>query len=446
MGNIQLKKGFDIRIKGNPSDEIATLNSKTYAVKPTDYNGIGPIPKMLVEVGDEVKAGDALFFDKKNPKTMFTAPVSGEVAEIRRGDKRSIVEVVILADSQNKYRDFSKVDIKNVAAVRERLLESGAWTFFHQRPYNVIADAEDTPRDIFISGFDNAPLAANLNLAVNGNQNYLQKGVDVLNTITKGKIYLGLNDKSASELKNLKNVVANTFKGQHPSSVVGIQIHHTKPINKGDIVWTINLQDVITIGRLFEDGQYNTERIISLGGPQVKKPMHYKTYLGASIEQLVSGNLANDHVRFISGNPLSGKKVNLNSHVSAYSNQVSVIEEGDKYEPFGWLIPNYAKPSISRTFLSGMFSGNKEYDVNTNTHGEGRAFVVTGEYEKVLPMDIYPVQLLKAIKFNDLDLMEGLGIYEVVEEDLALCEYVCTSKSPVQQIVREGLDMMREQG
>jgi len=447
---IKLKKGFDIRIKGTPKKSIdSSFSASTFAVKPTDFKNISPIPKMMVEVGDEVVAGQALYFDKKNPDVKHVSPVSGEIAEIKRGAKRAITEVVIIGDSTMKFRDYTVPNLDS--ASREDLvsflLDSGIWPYFVQRPFGIIADHTDTPKNIFVSGFDSAPLAADMNFLAAGQKDAIQAGFKVLQKLTSGKVFLGLaGGNVAEELKNIAGVNTNTFNGPHPAGNVGVQIHHTAPINKGEMVWTISLPHLVILGRLFSEGRFNTEKLIAVGGPLVKEPQYIKTYQGANISKALGDKLSNDHARVISGNVLTGQAIAKEGHLGAFDNSVAIVEEGDHYEPFGWLMPSYAKPTMSRTFLNGLFGSKKEFDVNTNTHGEKRAFVVSGQYEKVLPMDIYPVQLLKSIMANDLDAMEGLGIYEVLEEDLALCEYVCTSKSKVQKILREGLDTMREQG
>lgn len=444
----KLKRGFDIAIAGRPvKKDAGWLTSPTYAVKPKDFIGMLPIPKMLVEVGDEVKAGDKLFYDKKRPNIFYSAPVSGEVTEIRRAEKRSIAEVIILADAENKYKAFDKVDAKTLdrEAIIERLLESGAWPSLRQRPFDVVADPTDSPKAVFISGFDTAPLAANYNFTMAGKTREFQAGVDALGQLAP-KVHLSLDATATpcDTFANVKGVEKHWFKGPHPAGAVGVQIHHIDPVNKGEIVWYLSPDDVVAIGRLFADGEYNTERMVAVGGPEVKKPVYYHTYLGANIENLVKDNLNNDHVRVVSGNVLTGKQIEKNGYLGYFNNNVSVIEEGDFYELLGWLLPGYARPSISPTFPWGFYP-NMEFDVNTNTHGEERAFVVTGQYESVTPMDIYPQHLLKAIMARDFEKMEGLGIYEVGEEDLALCEFVCTSKVPVQAILRDGLDYMREQ-
>ncbi|CAN5391956.1 Na(+)-translocating NADH-quinone reductase subunit A [soil metagenome] len=444
-----LKHGFDIKVAGRPERMVAgTLNSPTYSVKPTDFIGMQPIPKMLVEEKQEVKAGDPLFFDKNYPDVIYTAPVSGEITEIRRGEKRSIVEVVILADQEVSFKNFGMANpaLLTREAVVKRMLESGAWTMLRQRPFDVLPNPADNPKGIFISGFDSAPLAVNYNFTLQGEALAFQAGIDALAKLTTGKVHLSLNaaQTPADTYVAAKNVEKHWFKGAHPAGTVGVQIHHIDPIAKGEVAWYINPHDVVILGRLFNEGHYNTAGLVAVAGPEITKPQYYKAYKGANVGALVKGNLKKEHVRLVSGSLLTGNAVNEKGHLGVNDRVVSVVEEGDFYEFLGWLLPTYARPSLSPTFPWGIYPG-MEYDVNTNTHGEERAFVMTGQYEEVLPMDIYPQQLLKAIMARDFEKMEGLGIYEVGEEEFAICEFVCTSKQPIQAILRDGLDYMREQ-
>lgn len=444
----QLKKGFDVVIEGEAKKEIKEYKSSTYAVSPLDFKYLPPIPKIAVQQGDEVLAGDVLFYDKNNEEVLFTAPVSGEIAEIVRGAKRSIKEVVILADNEIKYKDFgaSSVSALTKEEILQKLLTSGVWPLIRQRPFQVIADHKVTPKAIFVSTFDTAPLAADLNFTLQGQKEFIQVGVDALAKLTEAPIYFGLNanEEPDATFLDLEGVNYNWFEGKHPAGNVGIQIHHVDPIFKGDTVWTINPEDLITIGKLIKLGKFDPVRTVAVVGSEVISPSYVKTRIGANISKIVENNLKMNHVRYISGNVLTGKQIEPNDHLGFFSNQLTVIEEGDKYEMFGWLMPSYMRPSLSRSFPSFLFPDYK-FNVNTNTHGEKRAFVMTGQYEQVLPMDIYPVHLLKAIISNDFDKMEGLGIYEVIEEDLSICEFVCTSKIEAQRILREGMDNLIEQ-
>jgi Na+-transporting NADH:ubiquinone oxidoreductase subunit A len=332
----------------------------------------------------------------------------------------------------------------------DKMLKSGTWTLLRQRPFATIADPATDPKAIFISGFDTAPLAPDYDLLLHGRGEVFQAGLDALSKLTRGKVHLSINPKinHTGVYTNSKNVEIHQFEGKHPTGNVGIQINHIDPINKGDIVWVVNPQDVATIGTLFTEGIYRPEKIIALCGSSVRKPQYHRVYAGACISSLVESQVEDQNVRYISGNVLTGTKIAKDGFLGAFDNQITVIPEGDKYEFMGWLTPGLSKFSFSHTFLSGFannFGSKKEYDIDTNMHGERRAYVVTGEYEKVLPMNIYPMQLIKACVIGDIDEMEALGIYEVEPEDFALCEFIDTSKTEIQTIIREGLESIRRE-
>jgi len=375
--------------------------------------------------------------------------VSGQFIELNRGAKRRITELVFLADKEQSYRTY---DLPNLSTIsREDLVaflaNSGVWPMIRQRPYNVVPDIDATPKNIFVSTFDSAPLAPNTSLIVDGNEAAFQKGLDILSMLTDGSVHLGLDASDANISKaftDATGVEKNWFQGAHPAGNVGVQIHHTAPINKGDTVWTAGVQEVIVIGRLFTEGRFNTERLVALTGAELKSAHYVKTYQGANLESFLEDNLEDDHVRVVSGDVLTGTDVGTKGYLGFFDDQVTVLKEGDYYEMFGWLVPVAPRPSISNTFPHFIYPEKMVAD--TNTHGEERAFVVTGQYEKVLPMDVFPQHLMKAILVNDFERIEGLGIYELVEEDVALCEFVCTSKQNVQSILRDGLDLMRDQG
>lgn len=447
-----LRKGHDILLEGKAEPKIHTdVSVSTFAIQPPNFVGISPIPKLMVDVGDEVKAGDPILFDKKRPEIKHVAPVSGEVVAVNRGEKRSIASVVILADKEMKYRELPGFDLEKGS--REELvnylLDSGAWPMIVQRPFDILPDPTDVPRDIFISTFDSAPLAPDLNLVVEGKGAAFQKGLDVLNKLTEGSIHLGLNARGetppSTVFTEAEGVSLHWFHGKHPAGNVGVQIHHIKPIGNNDKVWVLDVQSVISIGALFLHNHYDASRVVALTGAELKEPKYVQTYRGAHMGDLVKGNLKSDHVRLISGDVLSGATKTEEAFLDFGDDQVTVITEGDYYEMFGWLVPSKLRPTVSRTYPNFLFPKLK-FRGDTNTHGEKRAFVVTGQYEKVLPMDILPQHLMKAILINDFERMEGLGIYELSEEDIALCEFACTSKQPLQKILREGLDVVREQG
>ena len=449
--NIKLKKGFSINLAGKAEKKIAEIEQPdTFAYKPKDFHGILR-PKIMVGEGDVVKAGTPILFDKQNDRVKHTAPVSGEIVEIRRGQKRSLEEIVILADKKMEYEDFKKYSVSEInnlsrEEAQTQMLESGVWVNLIQRPYGCIADVEATPKSIFISAFDTHPLSPDYEFTLKGQDQAFQVGMNILKKFTEGAVHLNINsDAEVSQMfAHAQGVELNKFSGPHPTGNVGVQIHHLDPINKGDIVWTINPFGVVQIGKLFLEGIYDASKVIALTGSEVKNPQYYKTYTGASIKKFTEGNLNGDHVRYVSGNVLTGRKIEKEGHIGFFDHMVTIIPEGDYHEAYGWILPTTKKLSMQRAFgLLSFLNPNKEYVVDTNTHGELRAFVQTGVFEQVVPMDILPTYLLKAIMAEDYDDMEALGIYEVIEEDLALCEFVDVSKHDVQSILRQGLDLMQ---
>lgn len=441
---IKIKKGLTINLKGKAEKIFVKAKpAELYAVKPTDFHGL--VPKLCVKVDDKVKAGSPLFFDKYRPDIKFTSPISGTVVEINRGERRRIMEVVVKPDEKNEHEDFISADpsTMEVGDVSKKILASGLWPAIRQRPYNIIANPEDKPKAIFISAFDTAPLAPDYDFMLKDFGKEFQGGIDALAKLTNGKIHLNIDSTypASSTFMGAKGIQINKFKGPHPAGNVGTQIHSIDPINKGEVVWVVSPQDVITIGRLFQTGQYNASKIIALTGSEVKSPKYYKTLAGACVRSITDDNVKEGNLRYISGNVLTGSKVAPNNFIGYYDSQISVIPEGDHHEFMGWLAPGFNKFSLSRTFFSWLFP-NKEYVIDTNLKGGERALMITGNFERVFPLDIYPMQLLKAIIIEDIELMENLGIYEVAEEDFALCEFVDTSKTDIQEIVRKGLDLM----
>ncbi len=439
---IKLKKGLDIRLKGKAEKNLVDAkDSEFFALQPTDFPGLKP--KVSVKPEQKVKAGDVLFYDKKNPEIKFTSPVSGTVTEVERGERRKVLRIVVKPDNKIEYVDFGTKQINSLSRedVIETLLNAGVWPFIRQRPYAVIANPKGTPKSIFISGFDNAPLAPDYDFIMQNSINEFQAGIDALKKLTDGKIHLNISDKQGSVYSNINGVEKNTIIGKHPASTVGTQINHIDPINKGETIWYVNPQDVVIIGRLFTSGKFDARRIVALAGSEVKNPQYYNTILGAQIKSIVDQSVQNKNARFISGNVLTGIKTCYKGYLSFYDSLISVIPEGDYYEFMGWAMPRFHKFSHSRTYFSWLMP-NKEYVLDTNTNGGPRAFVMSEEYDKVTPMDIMPEQLLRACLAEDIDKMEQLGIYEVAEEDLALCEFVCTSKTNVQEIIRNGINLM----
>ena len=448
MKTISLKKGFDIPLIGEAKGEPEKINVGSYAMQPGNFIGMSPIPKIVVAVGEKVKAGDPLFFDKKRPEIFYVAPVSGTISDIRRGEKRSIREVTITPDDTMTYREFPAFDFENAerGELVNYLLKSGVWALMRQRPFDIVPEPSVIPKNIFISTFDTAPLAPDNDIFVKGREDDFQTGLEVLRRLTEGKVHLGLDGNKgsvAAAFLDAKGVEKTYFKGPHPAGNVGVQIHHTAPIDANHPVWVMCVQNVITIGALFNKRRYDAGRIVALTGAELENPKYVKTYIGASIGDLLKGNLDRDNVRIISGDVLSGRQKGKHGFLNICDNQVTVIEEGNDYELFGWLIPSKRLPTVSRTFFNFLLP-KKKFNANTNVHGDKRAFVMTGQFEDVLPMDILPQHLFKSILIEDYELMEGLGIYELTEEDVALCEFVDTSKQPIQQILRQGLTMMME--
>lgn len=446
---IKIKNGLNIQLSGEANKLLSDLPlPEVFSIRPNDFPGISP--KLLVQAGDEVLAGSVLFFDKNNESIKFSSPVSGEIIEIIRAEKRKLLEIKILADKKIKYLDLNKANPDELSrdSIIEALLNSGIWPLIRQRPFGIIAKPTDIPKSIFISAFDTNPLAPDIDFIMQGeNQETFQTGLNALIKLTNGKTHLNIDGskEAVSIFQNSKGVILNKFLGPHPAGNVGVQIHHIDPINKGEVVWYVNPQDVLIIGKLFSEGRYDASRIIAITGSQVSNPKYYKTIIGSSVKSIIGdGGLKAGENRIISGNVLSGSQIQEDGFLGYYDTQITVIPEGHESEFMGWLAPGLEKFSMSRTFFSWLNS-KKKYNLNTNLHGEERPFVVTGQYEKVFPMDIYPVQLLKSILIEDIEMMEQLGIYEVVEEDFALCEFVCTSKIKSQEIIRRGIDIIQKE-
>lgn len=442
---IKLKKGLDILLKGEAKRELTQLPLvHAYALKPEDFPRV--TPKLLVRVDDEVKVGTPLFFDKYRPQILFTSPVSGKVSDIVRGEKRKILEVVITPEAEQVYETFEvpAVEAADREQIKSLLLNAGLWPMIIQRPYGIIANPQDTPKSIFVSGFDSAPLAPDMNFVLENEAENLETGFALLGKLTDGKVYLGLKNGTSGVLNQVKNAEIRLFEGPHPAGNVGVQIHHIDPINKGDVVWTVDVQHVAMIGRFFRTGRVDMSKIVALTGSETAQPRYFSVITGLPINSIVRQKelrSQTEKVRIISGNVLTGRRVEPEGYLGFYSNQVTVIPEGDTYEFLGWGMPRLNKFSVSRSYFSWL-SPKKHYRLDTNMNGGVRAYVVTGLYDKYLPMDIYPLYLLKAILAGDIDKMENLGIYEVIEEDFALCEFVDPSKTEMQAIIRQGIDLM----
>ena len=444
--DIRIKKGLDIKLVGvAEKNTTKSSQSSVYGVKPEDFHGI--TPKLAAKEGAEVKAGDTLFYSKSDERILFPSPVSGKVTEVIRGARRKVLAVKIAADATQVYKDFGAKDADAMSAeeVKNHLFASGCWPFVKQRPYDVVANPNQAPKAIFISAYASAPLAADLEYTLAGKEVELQAAITAVSKLTEGLVHVSVGANTTSPLANLKGIELHKVSGPHPSGNVGTQIAKLDPINKGEVVWVITPQDLVVIGELLLTGKLNVIRTIALTGSQFSKPQYVTAISGALIADVTANNLNDDNTRIISGNVLSGKEVKAEEFLGYYDNQITAIPEGDDYEFFGWNKPIFNKISTSRALTFSWLTPKKKYDLNTNTNGEHRAFVVTGSYEEVFPLDIYPMQLLKAFMYKDLDEMEALGGYEVAPEDFALTEFICVSKQPHQKIIREGLDLMREE-
>ena len=443
--NIYLKRGLDLPISG-----VAAQNTKkvvvpdVVAIKPTDFRGL--VPKLLVREGDKVLAGTPVLADKMSQNILFASPVSGTVAEVVRGEKRKLLEVRIKADAEQEYVDFGTKKVADMSAeqIKEALLAAGLWPALTQRPYGIIANPEVKPKAIFVSAFNTAPLAANPEYALRDEFEHIQTAVNALGKLTDGGVHFSLNSAtySGTPFHKIENVIPHVFTGKHPAGNVGVQIHHISPIRKGETVWTVSLLMLAAIGKLFNTGKYDLKRKIAVTGPKAINPAYVEGYPGIAIKDVAEFFNASEDLRFVSGDVLTGTNVGKNGFLGFFDNQITILEEGNKYELLGWAKPvRCSQFSTSRTYFSWL-TPNKKYDMDTNLHGGPRAFVVNDVYGKVLPMDLYPVYLLKACLANDIDKMEKFGIYEVLEEDLALCEYVDPSKIYIQQIITDGIALM----
>ena len=447
--DIKIKRGLNIPLKGEADKVFGTAStSDTVLIKPTDFKNF--IPKLLVKEGAEVLAGSPLFYNKQYEDVKVGSPVSGEVVEVIRGAKRKILAIKILADKEVRYADFPAADANTMSRedVKKRLLDQCLWPFIKRRPYGTVARPNDEPLAIYISGFDSAPLAADVDFVLNGKEKEFQAGLDVLKQLTDGPVHLNLhrNLSTSDVLKGAKGVQVNWVSGPHPASNVGVQIHHIQPLNKGEVVFTVAAQDVALIGSAFLTGKYDATRVVAVAGPKVNHPKYYRVLQGVAVGSFAT-DVEGTNNRFISGNVLTGTNVGKDGYLGFFDKEVTVLEEGNHAKFFiteGWAGPGLGKHSASRSYFSWLMP-SKKYELDTNTNGEPRALVVTGEYESVFPMDIYPQHLLKAIMIGDIELMENLGIYEVDDEDFALCEYVCTSKTAAQHIVREGLELIEKE-
>ena len=444
--DIRIKKGLDIKLVGAAKAQTnPTKLSATYKVSLEDFHGL--TPKLIVKEGGEVKAGAPLFFDKNNEAVQVVSPVSGLLTIVERGARRKIISLMVTPGADQTPVAHPVLDLSKASgeAIKKYLLASGFWPFVKQRPYDVVADPSQPPKAIFISAYNTAPLAADLDYVLAGQEVLLQKAVTALAALTAGKVHVSVSGNH-TPMAGLKDCEVHTVSGPHPAGLVGTQINKIDPINKGEMVWTVAAQDLLILGNLLETGVFNASRTFALGGSVVENPQYFSALIGAELSPILkSAGTTLDNYRLVNGDVLTGKTSSSDGHLGYKNNTVVVLPEGDDYEFFGWNKPVFNKVSTTRALTFSWLFPKKKYDLDTNTNGEHRAFVVTGGYEEVFPLDIYPLQLLKACMVKDLDEMENLGLYEVAPEDFALTEFVCISKQPHQQIIREGLDFLQKE-
>ena len=441
---IKLRKGLDINLKGKAAKQKFSVKAAAqYALVPDDF--VGMTPKVVVREGDKVKAGDALFVNKKQTDVKFASPVSGVVQAVVRGDRRKVLRVVVEADKDQQYVDFGQKQVASLDgdAVVKALLEAGLFGYINQLPYAVSTTPDQKPRAVFVSALRDMPLAGDFEYELQGNEEDFQTGLTVLSKVAP--VYLGIGAKQTSKaLTGAKDVEVNVFDGPCPAGNVGVQVNNIAPVNKGEVVWTVDPTAVIFFGRLFRTGKVDLRRLVAVAGSEITKPEYAEVLVGQPIADLLEGKLAaKDHVRIINGNPLTGRKATMDDFVGGHTSEITVIPEGDNVdEMLGWILPRTNDFSVSRSYFSWLFGKNKEYALDARVKGGERHMIMSGEYDKVLPMDIYAEYLIKAIIAGDIDRMEQLGIYEVAPEDFAVAEFVDSSKLELQHIVRQGLDML----
>ncbi len=444
---IKLRKGLDINLKGKAAKQKFSVKAAAqYALVPDDF--VGMTPKVVVREGDKVKAGDALFVNKKQTDVKFASPVSGVVQAVVRGDRRKVLRVVVEADKDQQYVDFGQKQVASLDgdAVVKALLEAGLFGYINQLPYAVSTTPDQKPRAVFVSALRDMPLAGDFEYELQGNEEDFQTGLTALSKVAN--VYLGIGAKQTSKaLTGAKDVEVNVFDGPCPAGNVGVQVNNIAPVNKGEVVWTVDPTAVIFFGRLFRTGKVDLRRLVAVAGSEITKPEYAEVLVGQPIADLLEGKLAaKDHVRIINGNPLTGRKATMDDFVGGHTSEITVIPEGDNVdEMLGWILPRTNDFSVSRSYFSWLFGKNKEYALDARVKGGERHMIMSGEYDKVLPMDIYAEYLIKAIIAGDIDRMEQLGIYEVAPEDFAVAEFVDSSKLELQHIVRQGLDMLRKE-
>ena len=448
--HFSIKKGLDLPIAGSPIQSIEDANSvSSVAILGNDY--IGMKPTMMVEEGQTVKLGQALFSDKKNPGVHFTAPAAGTIKSIKRGAKRVLQAVIIELDGNDeiKFQSYEQSQLTNLNRddVKKNLLDSGLWTALRTRPYSKSPEPDSSPHAIFVTAIDTNPLAANPDVVIKEYASDYANGLSVLSHLTDGKVFVCQSPESATLTNTASNVEVHTFSGPHPAGLASTHIHLLAPVSANKTVWQINYQDVIAIGKLFTSGSLWVERVISLAGPLVHTPRLLRTRLGAKTEDLVRDEVQNVQSRVISGSVLHGHTAsNWAGYLGRFHQQVSVIAESDERELFGWIKPiGKNKFSALNVFLSKLM-GKTNLNLTTSQNGSPRAMVPVGVFEMVMPLDILPTQLLRALVVKDTDAAQALGCLELDEEDLALCSFVCSGKFDYGPMLRTNLTQIEKEG
>ena len=447
MANLfKLRKGLDINLQGKAEKKKLKLKSNgKYALLPDCFEGV--VPKVVVKEGDKVKAGDALFINKNCQEMKFASPVSGTVTAVERGERRKVLAVKVQADATQVFTDFGVKDVASLTGeqVKEALLEAGLFGYINQLPYDVVTTPDTTPKAIFVSALRDKPLAADFEFELQGQEKEWQAGLTALSKMAKTCLGIGARQTSAA-LTSAKDVEVNVFDGPCPAGNVGVQINHVSPVNKGEVVWMVDPSAVIFFGRLFLTGKVDLHRTVALCGSEVKNPQYVEMLVGEELSTLLSNSYDEKHnVRIINGNVLTGRVTTKEGYLGAHSSEITVIPEGNDADEFaGWIMPRFKQFSVNRSYFSWLF-GKKAYALDARVKGGERHMIMSGEYDKVMPMDIYPEYLIKAIITGNIDKMEQLGIYEVSPEDFALAEFVDSSKLELQRIVREGLNMLRKE-
>lgn len=443
----KIKKGLDLRLQGEAaaSLEVKPLG-KEYALMPTDFPGI--VPRAVVKEGDRILAGQPLFVDKATEQIRFVSPVSGTVAAVERGDRRKLLRFRVSADKEQASQKFEVKEPADLTGdeVKALMLQSGVFAFVRQRPYDVVASPADTPKAIFVSTFSKMPLAADFSFVAKGQEEDFKAGVRALSKIARTCVGI-CPEQINSALLPIEEAEVYVFDGPNPSGNVGVHINHVAPVNKGEVVWTLGAEMTVALGRLLRTGELRLTRRIAVAGSCVKDPHYVETLIGSALADILAGQIVSDiHVRVINGNPFVGYKSAETDFLGAFSTEVCVIPEGDDVEePFGWIAPRLNDFSVSRSYVSWLFGKKRAYNLDCRIKGSERHLIMSAEYERVFPMDIYPTYLVKAILTGDIDRQEALGIYEVAPEDFAVAEFIDSSKLEVQRIVREGLDILRKE-